>query len=135
MNMIKLIKNIISSQDLNIINQSINELKAFDKKELIILLYFIINSNAKNDISKFIIFLYEKINSPKIFPTSEIILTKDKYLQRNLFLYSKIVFTFLEKINFSNCDLDDENVKNIKNIFTSKLTFLNCLKIKFVILL
>jgi len=125
MNMIKLIKNIISSQDLSIINQSINELKAFDKKELIILLYFIINSNAKNDISKFIIFLYEKINSPKKFPTSEIILTKDKYLQRNLFLYSKIVFTFLEKINFSNCDLDDENVKNIKNIFTSKLTFLN----------
>ena len=88
-------------------------------------MYFIINSNAKNDISKFIIFLYEKINSPKKFPTSEIILTKDKYLQRNLFLYSKIVFTFLEKVNLSNCDLDDENVKNIKNIFTSKLTFLN----------
>ena len=56
MNMVNLIKNIISSPDLSIITQIINELKNFDKKELIILLYFLINSYTKNDISKFIIF-------------------------------------------------------------------------------
>ena len=125
MNMVNLIKNIISAPDLSIITQIINELKNFDKKELIILLYFLINSYTKNDISKFIIFLFEKINEPKKFPTSEITLIKDKYFQRNLILYSKIVFTFLEKVKISNCDLNNEKLTNIKNIFTSKLTLLN----------
>ena len=130
MNKINIIKNMISSQDMNIINQIINELKTFDRKELIFLFYFLINSSSRNNISKFIVFLFEKINNSEKFNTSEIVLVKNKYFQRNLILYSKMVFTFLQKVIFSNCDLDNNTLIGVKNIFTSKLSLLNLSKNK-----
>ena len=130
MNKVNLIKNMISSEDINIINQIKYELKDLDRKELILLFYFLINSSSKNNISKFIVFLFENINNSEKFTTSGITLVKDKCFQRNLILYSKMVFTFLEKVIFSNCDLDNNTLISVKNIFTSKLSLLNLSKNK-----
>ena len=122
----KLIDDIIKSNDINIINQILGEFKNYNRKEFIILMYFLVNSNIKNDISKYIIFAYDKIYEPKKLCTTEINFVKgDKYFQRNLQIYSKLIFTNLGKINGVNCDLDDKILMSVKNIFTSKLLLLN----------
>lgn len=126
MNKKDIINNIMTSKDINIITQILNELKKYDKKELIILLFFLIYSNIKNDLTKYIIFLYDKINEPKKVCTYEINFFKgDKYFKRNLILYSKLFFPSIDKINFSKCDLNDIDFKSIQNIFTSKISLLN----------
>ena len=128
----KLIEDIIKSNDINIVNQILGELKNYNRKEFIILIYFLINSNIKNDISKYINFLYDKIYESKIFCTTEINFIKGaKYLHINLLIYSKIISTNLGKISCDSCDLDNNILMRVKNIFTSKLTLLNLYHNKF----
>ena len=128
----KLIEDIIKTNDINVINQNLGELKNYNRKEFIILLYFLINSNIKNDISKYILFSYDKIYESQKFCTTVINFVKgDKYFQRNLLIYSKIIFTNLLKISGINSDLTDKILMGVKNIFSSKLTLLNLSHNKF----
>ena len=106
----------------------LTELEKYNKKEKIILITYLLNSNINKDISPFILYLYNKIIEPKkelqIY-TTDITFIKDKYNNINLMVYSKIKFTDLKKINGENYGFNDQILRNVKNLFTSKLILLN----------
>ena len=108
--------------------RSLSELNEYSKQDNIILLNYLLNTNINKDLSMYILPLYNKIAKPieelKIF-TSKITFNKDSYLNGNLLFYSKINFNNLEKINGENCEFDENILKNVKNLYTSKLTSLN----------
>ena len=86
-----------------------------------------IHSNIKNNISNIIIHLFQKIyNNKKLNKLLEEINFKE-FKQKNIDIYilSKMEFNNLRQINFQNCDINDQIIKDIQNIFTSKLTYLN----------
>ena len=104
------------------------EIKKIEKKtDQIILLNYLIHSNIKNNISNIIIHLFQKIyNNKKLNKLLEEINFKE-FKQKNIDIYilSKMEFNNLRQINFQNCDINDQIIKDIQNIFTSKLTYLN----------
>lgn len=124
-NKMNLIYDIIKSNDLNKINRIISELEKYERKEAIILFYFLIYGNIKNNLTAYIVNLYKKINNPGCLNLCEINFVKDKFFKRNFILYSKIIYTYLEKINGVKCEFDDSTLAQVENIFTSKLICLN----------
>ena len=101
--------------------------KTYQKSELIILLNYLMHTNIKNNLSYIIIYLFRKIyNEIKINESMKEINYKDfRRLNIDIYILSKLKFNNLQLINLQNCGIDEQIIKDIQNIFTSKLTYLN----------
>ena len=97
------------------------ELEKCDRHKTIIYLYFLLNCDINKDISKIIIKLYNMINETQKLPTTKINFFKDEYLKRYLSIYSKLQLPDLGEINGEKCDLNDNDLKSLQKLFTSKL--------------
>ena len=118
----------LDNKDLTINN--IPELIKIDKKrEQIIILNYLINSNIKKDISLIILYLFHNIyNNIKLKITQGMkkINFKDiKNSNIDISIFSKIEFNNLESINFQMCALEDHILNELHNLFTSNLVYLN----------
>ena len=107
---------------------NINTIKAFEKisnDEQIIFINFVFLFNMNLTLSSFILSLYEKflLNKKekeikiKVNDT-KISFAKNKYLINTFNILSKIQFRNLEHIVCKKCDLNDDSLDTLKNVFT-----------------
>jgi len=127
-NEISLINELIQGKNKSLTISNLPEIKKIEKKkDQIILLNYLIHSSIKIDISNIIIYLFQKIYKKiRLSKDMKEINFKDmKYPSINILALSKIEFNNLESINLQNCDIDDQIINTIQNVFTPKLISLN----------
>ena len=115
------------------ITTNIPELRKIDKKKgQFLLLYYLINSNIKNDISYIITYLLENLNDKIIINKGMKEINSEKFTIKYIYIYilslSKIAFNNLQNINLTECSLDDQIIDKIQNIFIPKLISINLSK-------
>ena len=134
-NEISLINELIQGKNKSLTISNLPEIKKIEKKkDQIILLNYLIHSSIKIDISNIIIYLFQKIYKKiRLSKDMKEINFKDlKYPSINILALSKIEFNNLESSNLQNCDIEDQTINTIQNIFTPKLISLNLSENKLV---
>ena len=106
----------------------IDEIDKYNRNEKIIFLNYLLKCNLKNDvdISILILYLYNTIENKNYhINNSAFNCSGDKNFNNKIYILSKIKFNNLQNINCDNCDLDDEHLIMLGNLFTNKLESLN----------
>jgi len=106
----------------------INKLEKYSKKDLLFIINLLINCEINNEISKIIFNLYNKISERKIeikFDDKVARLVKDKNLNNILLMFSKVKFKNLQYLYCRNCELTDNNLSLLKNLFSDSLVELD----------
>ena len=128
-----LYKDIFSSEEK--INQ--NVIKYFgkaSKEEQIVFLNSLLMGKVNVSISAYILFLYNKIieNKKEIKIIDEIInFVKNEKLNNTIYIFSKIKFKKVRYLNCENCDLNDNSLYMIKNLFSNSSVEINLSKNQF----
>ena len=105
-----------------------NKLEKYSKKDLLFIINLLINCEINNEISKIIFYLYNKISERKIeikFDDKVARLVKDKNLNNILLMFSKVKFKNLQDLYCRNCELTDNNLSLLKNLFSDSLVELD----------
>ena len=109
-------------------------LRRFDeikKNQKILLINFLLFFNKSIETSALILYLYNKIINNKEEITTqknELALTNDKNLNNMLYILSKVKFKNLEYVNCQKCNLNDNSLNYINNLFSPNLKNLDLYK-------